>query len=107
MREFASQALFREERVLLHELNHRINNEFASAISIVSRATAERLFQRSIPWVEVLCGAISANAALLAEARTRPFSARFLRRWKRPVSARSQNHRAEPGFIFTHNVCRL
>jgi Histidine kinase len=40
MREFASQAPFREERVLLHELNHRINNEFASAISIVSRAAA-------------------------------------------------------------------
>jgi two-component sensor histidine kinase len=78
MREFASQALFREERVLLHELNHRINNEFASAISIVSRATAERLFQRSIPWVEVLCGAISANAALLAEGKDEAFQRKIL-----------------------------
>jgi Histidine kinase len=38
--EFASQVPFREERVLLHELNHRINNEFASAISVVSLAAA-------------------------------------------------------------------
>ena len=29
-----------EDAVLLHELNHRINNEFASAISVVSRAAA-------------------------------------------------------------------
>ena len=27
-----------EERMLLHELNHRINNEFAAAISVVSFA---------------------------------------------------------------------
>jgi two-component sensor histidine kinase len=31
---------FREERVLLHELNHRIINEFASAISVLSLAAA-------------------------------------------------------------------
>jgi two-component sensor histidine kinase len=29
-----------DEQVLLHELNHRINNEFAAAISIVSLAAA-------------------------------------------------------------------
>lgn len=38
--EFASQVPFREERVLLHELNHRINKEFASAISVVSLPAA-------------------------------------------------------------------
>ncbi len=40
MTKFASQLPFREERVLLHELNHRIINEFASAISVVSLAAA-------------------------------------------------------------------
>jgi two-component sensor histidine kinase len=40
MTEFASQVPLREERVLLHELNHRITNEFASAISVVSLAAA-------------------------------------------------------------------
>src|SRR5260221_6419758 len=35
-----SQLPFPLEGVLLHELNHRINNEFCSAISVVSRAAA-------------------------------------------------------------------
>src|SRR6266481_4823524 len=35
-----SQLSFPLEGVLLHELNHRISNEFCSAISIVSRAAA-------------------------------------------------------------------
>src|SRR6266436_8456558 len=34
------QLPFPQEGVLLHELNHRINNEFCSAISVVSRAAA-------------------------------------------------------------------
>jgi len=35
-----SQLSFPAEGVLLHELNHRISNEFCSAISVISRATA-------------------------------------------------------------------
>jgi hypothetical protein len=42
MTELASQLPFPEGSVLLHELNHRINNEFASAISAVSLAAALR-----------------------------------------------------------------
>src|SRR5882762_7962904 len=40
MTELASWLAFPEERVLLPELNHRINNEFASAINVVSLAAA-------------------------------------------------------------------
>jgi two-component sensor histidine kinase len=40
MTEFASRVPLREEGVLLHELNHRIINEFSVAISVVSRAAA-------------------------------------------------------------------
>jgi two-component sensor histidine kinase len=40
MTEFASQRPLLQEQILLHELNHRVNNEFATAISIVSRAAA-------------------------------------------------------------------
>lgn len=39
MTEFASQRL-PQEQILLHELNHRVNNEFTAAISIVSLAAA-------------------------------------------------------------------
>jgi two-component sensor histidine kinase len=40
MTEPALQLPSPDERVLLHELNHRINNEFAAAISAVSVAAA-------------------------------------------------------------------
>jgi two-component sensor histidine kinase len=40
MTEMPGQLSWREERVLLYELNHRINNEFAAAIGIVSLAAA-------------------------------------------------------------------
>ncbi|HSV22751.1 MAG TPA: sensor histidine kinase [Xanthobacteraceae bacterium] len=40
MTDFASQRPLLQEQILLHELNHRVNNEFATAISIVSRAAA-------------------------------------------------------------------
>ena len=40
MTELALQLPSPHERVLLHELNHRINNEFAAAISAVSVAAA-------------------------------------------------------------------
>lgn len=40
MSEFVPQQPFPEERLLLSELTHRINNEFASAISVVSLAAA-------------------------------------------------------------------
>jgi two-component sensor histidine kinase len=40
MTELAPQLPSPDERVLLHELNHRINNEFAAAISAVSVAAA-------------------------------------------------------------------
>jgi two-component sensor histidine kinase len=40
MTEFASQRRLPQEQMLLHELNHRINNEFAAAISVVSLAAA-------------------------------------------------------------------
>ena len=40
MTEFASQRPLLQEQILLHELNHRVNNEFATAISIVSLAAA-------------------------------------------------------------------
>ena len=40
MMEFANQRTLPQEQVLLHELNHRINNEFAAAISVVSLAAA-------------------------------------------------------------------
>jgi two-component sensor histidine kinase len=40
MMEFASQRTVLQEQMLLHELNHRINNEFAAAISVVSLAAA-------------------------------------------------------------------
>ena len=40
MTELALQLPSPDERVLLHELNHRINNEFAAAISAVSVAAA-------------------------------------------------------------------
>jgi two-component sensor histidine kinase len=40
MTEMPGQLSSREERVLLHELNHRINNEFAAAIGTVSLAAA-------------------------------------------------------------------
>lgn len=40
MMEFASQRIVAQDQVLLHELNHRINNEFAAAIGIVSLAAA-------------------------------------------------------------------
>jgi two-component sensor histidine kinase len=38
--EFDPQARLMHQGVLLHELNHRINNEYASAISAVSLAAA-------------------------------------------------------------------
>jgi hypothetical protein len=38
--EFDPQVQFFHQAVLLHELNHRINNEYASAISAVSLAAA-------------------------------------------------------------------
>jgi two-component sensor histidine kinase len=38
MTEFASQRRLPQEQILLDELNHRVNNEFAAAISIVSLA---------------------------------------------------------------------
>lgn len=40
MREFASTLPIPQERVLLQELNHRISNEFFSAMSLVSLAAA-------------------------------------------------------------------
>ena len=40
MTEFASQRPSLQEQILLHELNHRVNNEFATAISIVSLAAS-------------------------------------------------------------------
>jgi two-component sensor histidine kinase len=40
MTEFASQRPLLQEQILLHELNHRVNNEFATAISILSLAAA-------------------------------------------------------------------
>jgi two-component sensor histidine kinase len=40
MTEFALDCSFCEERMLLRELNHRINNEFASIINMVSLAAA-------------------------------------------------------------------
>jgi two-component sensor histidine kinase len=40
MAEFGSQRHLPRDQVLLHELNHRVNNEFAAAISIVSLAAA-------------------------------------------------------------------
>jgi two-component sensor histidine kinase len=40
MTEVVSQQSLPAERVLLQELNHRINNEFASAIGAVSLAAA-------------------------------------------------------------------
>ena len=40
MTELAPQLPSPDERVLLHELNHRINNEFASAIGVISIAAA-------------------------------------------------------------------
>jgi two-component sensor histidine kinase len=40
MTEFASQQSLPHEQILLQELNHRINNEFAAAISVVSLAAA-------------------------------------------------------------------
>ena len=38
MRQVATEQSFPEERLLINELTHRINNEFASAISLVSLA---------------------------------------------------------------------
>jgi two-component sensor histidine kinase len=38
MRRLATEQSFPEERLLINELTHRINNEFASAISLVSLA---------------------------------------------------------------------
>ena len=38
MRQLATEQSFPEERLLISELTHRINNEFASAISLVSLA---------------------------------------------------------------------
>jgi two-component sensor histidine kinase len=38
MRQLATEQSFPEERLLINELTHRINNEFASAISLVSLA---------------------------------------------------------------------
>jgi len=38
--EFANQQAAWQEQLLLHELNHRVNNEFAAAISVVSLAAA-------------------------------------------------------------------
>lgn len=40
MTEFAGHQTARQDHVLLHELNHRINNEFSAAISVVSLAAA-------------------------------------------------------------------
>lgn len=40
MMEFAGQPTMARDHVLLHELNHRINNEFTAAISVVSLAAA-------------------------------------------------------------------
>lgn len=40
MTEFASQTTVPQDQILLHELNHRINNEFTAAISVVSLAAA-------------------------------------------------------------------
>jgi two-component sensor histidine kinase len=40
MTEFASERLLLQEKILLHELNHRVNNEFDNAISMQSLAAA-------------------------------------------------------------------
>jgi two-component sensor histidine kinase len=40
MTQFAEQRPLPQEQILLHELNHRVNNEFAAAISVVSLAAA-------------------------------------------------------------------
>jgi two-component sensor histidine kinase len=40
MTEFANQRRLPQEQILLDELNHRVNNEFTNAISIVSLAAA-------------------------------------------------------------------
>lgn len=40
MTEFAGRRTAPQDHVLLHELNHRINNEFAAAISVASLAAA-------------------------------------------------------------------
>jgi two-component sensor histidine kinase len=40
MTDLSSQRPLPQEQMLLHELNHRINNEFAAAISVVSLAAA-------------------------------------------------------------------
>jgi two-component sensor histidine kinase len=40
MTEFASEQTAPQEQMLLHELNHRINNEFTAAIGVVSLAAA-------------------------------------------------------------------
>ena len=38
MMQFANERMLSDEQMLLHELNHRVNNEFAAAISVVSVA---------------------------------------------------------------------
>jgi two-component sensor histidine kinase len=40
MMEFADQQTAPQDHLLLHELNHRVNNEFTAAISVVSLAAA-------------------------------------------------------------------
>lgn len=40
MTEFASRQSLPPERMLLHELNHRVNNEFTAAISVISLTAA-------------------------------------------------------------------
>jgi two-component sensor histidine kinase len=41
MMQFASERMVPDEQMLLHELNHRVNNEFAAAISVVSLAATK------------------------------------------------------------------
>ena len=47
MTKLATRQSFPEEQLLVHELTHRINNEFASLIGVVSLAAAVPVIETS------------------------------------------------------------
>ena len=57
MTELARERFGTDERVLLYELNHRINNEFAAAISLLSLAATRSHDENVIAVVYEFVGA--------------------------------------------------
>ena len=85
MTEFALKREVTPEHILLHELIHRINNEFSSLIGAVSRTAARSVNHEVKVALAHIIELLSHYAPRIADARTR-YTHRRGRLSRRPLS---------------------